>query len=273
MLPQKAMIERVRALCQQDERVDAAMMYGSFTHGEGDPFSDIEFVLFFEDGAFAALNRLAWLEQIASVALLYSNDFGIDAVIFENLVRGEFHFHRRSEMALAGAWHGALTFPSLESALVTDKSGLLTPYLLPLIGPELPRDGVETCQVLVDDFVNQYLFGLNVLRRGDLPRALEMLSVLQRIVLRMARVIAGKTRAWFIPSRRLEEELGAEVMARLKSCTAALDAPSLERAYSEIGAWAAEMARALSARCAIDPRAELHARITEERLHTGRAHA
>jgi len=31
---QETMIERVRALCQSDHRVSAAMMYGSFTRGE-----------------------------------------------------------------------------------------------------------------------------------------------------------------------------------------------------------------------------------------------
>jgi lincosamide nucleotidyltransferase len=167
---------------------------------------------------------------------------------------------------------GALSFPSLESTLVADKSGLLTPYLLPLIGPEPLRGGAETCQFLVDDFANQYLFGLNVLRRGDLARALEMLTVLHRIVLRMARVIAGETRAWFIPSRRLEDELGAAVTARFRSCLATLDPQSLEHAYSEIGAWATEMAHVLGARCGIDPRAGLLARIAEERIRNGGTH-
>jgi lincosamide nucleotidyltransferase len=115
MLLQQAMIERVRALCQQDERIDAAMMYGSFTHGEGDRFSDIEFVFFVQDGPFAELNRRAWLQQIAPVALLYVNDFGIDAVIFENLVRGEFHFHRRSEMSLAAAWRAQLPVARIDA--------------------------------------------------------------------------------------------------------------------------------------------------------------
>jgi len=32
--------------------------------------------LFFEDESFEALDRRAWLEQIAPVALMYVNDFG-----------------------------------------------------------------------------------------------------------------------------------------------------------------------------------------------------
>ncbi len=43
MLIQEVMIERVRELCHADRRVTGAFMYGSFTLGEGDEFSDIEF--------------------------------------------------------------------------------------------------------------------------------------------------------------------------------------------------------------------------------------
>jgi lincosamide nucleotidyltransferase len=45
MLQQEAMIERTRRVCREDERLAAAMMYGSFAQGEGDGFSDIERVV------------------------------------------------------------------------------------------------------------------------------------------------------------------------------------------------------------------------------------
>ena len=44
---QEKMIERVRELCVQDARIEGAFMFGSFATGEGDRFSDIEFILFF----------------------------------------------------------------------------------------------------------------------------------------------------------------------------------------------------------------------------------
>jgi hypothetical protein len=40
MLQQEAMIERTRSVCREDERLAAAMMYGSFAQGEGDGFSE-----------------------------------------------------------------------------------------------------------------------------------------------------------------------------------------------------------------------------------------
>lgn len=55
MLQQEAMIERTRRVCREDERLVAAMMYGSFAQGERDEFSDIEFILFFEGTRFGML--------------------------------------------------------------------------------------------------------------------------------------------------------------------------------------------------------------------------
>ena len=41
MFRQEVMIEKLRALCDRDERVVAALMYGSFALTQGDRFSDI----------------------------------------------------------------------------------------------------------------------------------------------------------------------------------------------------------------------------------------
>jgi lincosamide nucleotidyltransferase len=255
------MIAQVRRLCHEDERVSAAMMYGSFTRDEGDQYSDIEFLIFFENEAFDSLDRRAWLEQIAPVELLYVNDFGITAVIFDNLVRGEFHFHRIDEVTLAEAWRGVMAFPTLDKTLLVDRSGRLLPFLKPLIGPEPARNQAALVQSLADDFTNQYLFGVNVLLRGEQARALEMLGILQRLLLRCARVLAGKTGPWFIPSHHAEADLSSEAYARFQRCTARLDAPELQRAYHEAGAWAGELLAALADRYGIEPHAGLRARI------------
>ena len=69
MLQQEVMIERVRELCERDERVVAALMYGSFALGQGDRFSDIELYLFFEDKALEGLDEEAWIGQIAPAEL------------------------------------------------------------------------------------------------------------------------------------------------------------------------------------------------------------
>jgi lincosamide nucleotidyltransferase len=125
MLPQEVMIERVRELCDRDERVVSALMYGSFAIGEGDAFSDIEFYLFFADQALGAVEEEAWVGRIAPLYLYYVNEFGNGTAIFEKMVRGEFHFEAASEVGLVDAWESAW-FPSLESAVLVHKSGKLS---------------------------------------------------------------------------------------------------------------------------------------------------
>jgi lincosamide nucleotidyltransferase len=125
MLPQEVMIERVRELCHQDERVVSALTYGSFAIGEGDRFSDKEFYLFFTDQAFEDLQEEAWVGRIAPLYLYYVNEFGNGTAIFEKMVRGEFHFETASDVGLVDAWESAW-FPSLESAVLVHKSGKLS---------------------------------------------------------------------------------------------------------------------------------------------------
>ena len=62
MLPQEEMIGRLRHICQQDARLLAAMHYGSITRQEADQYSDLDIMLFFEDGAVAIVDQKDWLE-------------------------------------------------------------------------------------------------------------------------------------------------------------------------------------------------------------------
>ena len=252
MLSQAMMIERVRALCRDDLRLDAAMMYGSFTSGEGDAFSDIEFLLFFEDTAFPALDRRAWLEQIAPVELLFVNEFGVTTAIFDNLVRGEFHFHSVSEMTVAQAWPGVVSFPSLDSTLIVDKSGKLTPYLQPLIGSPPAQAVPEKPLFVANCFINWWLFGFNVLRRGEYARAVDLFGAVQRNLLWMARAVQGRTEHWHIPSRRLEQDLSPDAYTRFKACTAPLEESALWGAYRAAWTWGRELLGVLRAQYGID---------------------
>jgi lincosamide nucleotidyltransferase len=266
VVPPNHLIQRVKGLCQTDDRLDAAIMYGSFAAGEGDAFSDIEFVLFFHDETLAGLDQRAWLEQIAPVQLLYVNEHGITAVIFKTPggpIRGEFHFYPVSKLAIAESWRGVVTFPTLESTLVADKSGSLTPYLLPIIGPPLPRTDGASLQFIADSFVNWALFGLNVLRRGEYARALELLGIIHRHLLHMVRALEGSTDHWLTPSRLAEHDLSPEAYARFRECTAQLDERALWRAYRKTWAWGGDLLAGLRGTFGIAYSEELCRTITD----------
>jgi lincosamide nucleotidyltransferase len=250
MLPQEAMIERVRELCHRDERVMSALMYGSFALGEGDRFSDIEFYLFFAEGASGGLRQEAWVAQIAPLELYYVNEFGNGTAIFENLVRGEFHFEAASNVGLVDAWEGAW-FPSPESAVLLDKSGELSRRVSRLVRRRPEMDTPERALFLCRSLMNWTLMGANVLERGEYARAEAFLTLVHGHLLQAMRLVEGKGANWLSPTRRLEEDASATSYERYKECTAALEAEQLARAYASTWGWGRELMGKLAARHAL----------------------
>ena len=250
MLPQEVMIERVRELCDQDERVVSALMYGSFAIGEGDRFSDIEFYLFFEDEATESLGEEAWVAQIAPLYLYYVNEFGNGTAIFENLVRGEFHFVAASEVGLVDAWESAW-FPSLEQAVLVDKNGELSGRVSRLVRPPPDMDTSERALFLCRSLMNWTLMGANLLQRGEYARAGAFLTLIHGHLLRAMRLVEGKSSNWLSPARWLEEDASAASYGRFRGCTAALDADQLLRAYAATWGWSRELMGELAARHAL----------------------
>src|SRR5215207_6047203 len=166
MLQQEAMIERVRELCEDDGRVVANLMYGSFALGQGDRFSDVEFYIFFDDEAMEGLEEEAWVAQIAPLYLYYVNEYGTGTAIFENLVRGEFHFEAASDVSLVDAWESAW-FPSLESAVLVDKCGELSRRVFRLLRRRPEMDTPERALFLCRSLMNWTLMGAILLQRGE----------------------------------------------------------------------------------------------------------
>ena len=250
MLQQEAMIQKVRELCEDDERVMASLMYGSFALGQGDRFSDIEFYLFFEDEALEGLEEEAWVSQIAPLDLYYVNEFGNGTAIFENLVRGEFHFEAASSMRLVEAWDTAW-FPSLGSAVLVDKSGELSHRVHKLVRRPPDLDTPERVLFLCRSLMNWTLMGANLLRRGEYARAEAFLTLAHGHLLRALRLVEGKTANWLSPSRRLEKDISTTSYQRFRACTAALDTGQLALAYASSWEWSRELMGELAARHAL----------------------
>lgn len=252
MQEQQSMIRRVRELCHADERLAAAMMYGSFAREEGDAYSDIEFVFFFRDELLNEVDQQEWVTQIASVELYFTNEFGNGTAIFENLIRGEFHFDRESDIPKVETWGETDKFPSLESTLILDRTGELTRSLLTLVGPEPVRDSPERVRFLCYSFINWTLFGSTVLDRGELARALALLGHVQLYLLWLVRLSEGSTQHWPTPSRLLEEDVSRAAYSRYIACTAGLERGALTAAYALAWSWGNELMCELAARHAIE---------------------
>jgi lincosamide nucleotidyltransferase B/F len=247
MLQQEAMIERVRYLCRLDERLEAAMMYGSFAQFEGDEFSDIEFILFFYDEVLGDVNQEEWVTRIAPVELYFVNEYGNGTAIFENLIRGEFHFDRASDIQkIDESWRETDWFPSLETALVLDRTGELTRRLRSIVGPTLAQGTPERIRFLCNCFINCFLFGSNLMARGELARALDLLGIVQDQLIRMIRISERSTEHWFNPSKLLEKDISEASYARFVACTANLNEEALWSAYLSAWYWGTELMSSLA---------------------------
>jgi len=262
-LPQEHMISRVRDACHADTRIVAALMYGSFARGGSDTYSDIEFVIFIDDADLAAFDPIVWLQQIAPVALYFVNEFGVGTAIFENLIRGEFHFDPASSMAQVRTWGDEAGFPDPSAMLILDRTGELITHLAQISGPGPDRTDPATVAWHWHTYLNWILFGTGVLARGERARALEILWFVQRCLLRFARLIEGSTDHWQTPSRNVEHDLSPEMYRRYVACTASLANEALERAYAAAWTWGRELARTLSLTHELEPHEALLATMDE----------
>ena len=244
---QRDMIERVRHLCRLDERLAGAMMYGSFAQFEGDEFSDIEFILFFYDEMLADVDGEEWVARIAPVELYFVNEYGNGTAIFENLIRGEFHFEGASDInKIDDSWRETDYFPTLEATLVLDRTGELSRRLQAVVGPPPDRHTPEQVRFLCNCFVNWFLFGTNLLMRGELARALDLLGVVQNQLLRMIRISERSTDHWPNPAKLLEKDISEASYARYVACTANLDPVVLWSAYLSAWSWGRELMSSLA---------------------------
>lgn len=260
MVQQQSMIERTRRVCREDARLVAAMMYGSFAQNEGDEFSDIEFILFFEDATLADLDQAEWVSGISPVGLYFVNEYGNGTAIFENLIRGEFHFDAASgmETVVGESMRDADWLPSLEDTLILDRTGELTRRLRKIVGPPPERDTAEQVGFVCNCFVNWFVFGSNLFARGEFARSLDLLGIVRDRLVQMVRVLERSTVHWFNSSKFLEREISAPSYSRLVACTARLDRGEIRSAYLAVWGWGRELMSAISDRYdAVPPEALL----------------
>lgn len=224
MLPQERLIARVRELCHADERLAAALTYGSFAQGQADAHSDIEFWLFFHTDAAAALDKQAWLDNVGPIRHTVVNESGAHVVFFPNLIRGEFHFAAASDITSVAAWpaRGAST----DRMLMLDRTGALRRVLDSMPPqPRLPTTPDEIDE-LCGRFANWLLLAHHVAQRGELLRAADALSHTRRYLLWMARLAEQRTQHWLTPSRSAETDLPADVLAAVYRTTAGAESLS-----------------------------------------------
>ena len=233
MLKQKELIANVKNLTESDERITACMMYGSFTKGEGDQYSDIEFYIFLKDSRTSSFDSSNWLFDVAPYLLLYKNEYGTEVVIFDNLIRGEFHFLSEKDMNIIPSFKDSGYIPDMKDMLIYDETGQLENYLSEISGARPNRLTEENANFLLCNFSNLWLMGINVLKRGEYARSLELLSQLQKNTLQLIRMAEKNADNWLNMSKNLEKEISLENYKKFAKTTARLDRDELFVAYKK----------------------------------------
>jgi lincosamide nucleotidyltransferase len=231
-------IARLRELAQCEPRLEGVLLYGSWTLGEADAHSDIEAYLYVQDEHVDDFDGPAFLAQLAPLELAYTNMHGILAVVFDDLMRGEFH--------ITAAGPGIDEVPAWEGAV------------------HRPPEPATTAQQLTHELANWTLMLAHVLARGEVARAHAALHiVIGPLQLQLCRLLRGSTAHWLTPSRAMEQDLPAADRARYTATTSAALPQELRAAARSSWRWSRDLSSEAAERWGIRVPSSLHERIGE----------
>ncbi|GLF93635.1 nucleotidyltransferase domain-containing protein [Streptomyces yaizuensis] len=244
-------IERLRAEAEAEPRLTGVLLYGSWTVGEADAHSDIEAYLYVRDDAADTFDGAGFLARIAPLELAYTNLYGVLAVVFDDLMRGEFHIAPAGPgIAEIADWHGAVHLPRPDRAVLLDRTGALTRAAHRLTDCP-PPDPAPTAQRLTDELANWTLMFAEVQSRGETARAHALLhTVVAPHQLQLLRLLRGSTAHWLTPSRALESDLPPADAARYTT-TSRAHGPELRAAGRASWRWSRELSAEAAARWGI----------------------
>ncbi|AZK45060.1 nucleotidyltransferase [Paenibacillus lentus] len=232
MLLQEILINAIKEKCENDPRICACMMYGSFTKGEGDKYSDVEFYVYLKHTEVEQFESSDWIKDIAPYDLHFVNEFGTEVVVFSNLIRGEFHFQPEAEIEVIKTFKETGVFPDTESMFIYDITGKLKACLDHLKGEGPERMTNDNVNFAFNNFANAWIMGTNVLRRGEIARSLECLTYVQKYVLQLIRIREKNVERWLNATKNLEADLSEKAYGEYTSMTSKLDKEELYHAYS-----------------------------------------
>jgi lincosamide nucleotidyltransferase len=245
-LPQTKLIELVSSKCADDNRIEAALTYGSFTKGEGDEYSDIEFWLFFDDKKLNNIDQEQWINDIAPVYWSVINESGARVAFFkDHLIRGEFHFAPVSAVRQVKNWPAVEPRRAARMVLVDHTNTL---QKLIEAGPPVVPSSPDDIEQLCGQYLNWHLFGLNVLKRGDLAQAHMILGIVQGYLIWMVRLNENATKHWQTQSKSLEQDISAESYKAFIATTARCNQSELPGAYDNAWAWSSQLINKLERR-------------------------
>ena len=230
-MTQLQMIDKTKSIAQKDKNISAVFMYGSFTKNEGDKYSDIEFYIFLKEKEnFSAED---WVSQIHPIAIYFTNEYGSDVAIFENMVRGEFHFLKRDEIGIIKSWEGMVAFSDFDQMNLVDKEGLLAKTLYQIEVKYPDRITSENILWLSQSLLNVLLTTSNLIKRGEFAHAYQSLSNTQKYLLWLIRIETSETKHWESPTKSLEKDIDQDWYSLFQQTTTKLEPIDIKAAFKK----------------------------------------
>lgn len=278
-----ARVERLREVAHAEPRLAGVLLYGSWTVGEADAHSDIEAYVFVADDTNRDTDRdrdtdtdansagvedfdgrefVQRLDAQAPLRLAYTNQFGILAVVFDDLMRGEFHFVPASTgIAELSGWQGMVHLPDPERAVLLDRTGELRTAVRKLRTFQAPEPA-PTAQQCADELANWTLMVAHLLARGEVARAHAFLgAMVAPQQLRLCRLLRGTTAHWLTPSRALELDLPKADRIRYAATTSTVQPAEVRAAAGESWRWSRELIAEAAERWNTHHSPDLHHRL------------
>src|SRR5699024_12312760 len=100
--------------------------------------------------------------------------------------------------------------PDTKAMFIYDETRQLEFYLSELEGTGPNRLTEENVNFLLNNFSNLWLMGINVLKRGETARSLELLSQLQKNILQLIRIAEENADNCFNMTKNLKKETSTE---------------------------------------------------------------
>ncbi|MFL1382321.1 MULTISPECIES: nucleotidyltransferase domain-containing protein [unclassified Nocardiopsis] len=256
-----ARVDRLRSLAERDARVEGVLLYGSWTTGEADEHSDLEAYVYVRDPE--GFDAREFVAGIAPVRLARTNMFGILAVVFDDLMRGEFHVEPADAVEELRSWRGSVHLPDPGAAVLLDRTGRLTEAAKTLTEPLRP-DPAGTAQRGADELAVWTLMLTDLLARGEVARAHNLLhAMVSPQQLKLLRLLRGSTDHWLTPSRGLERDVPAADLERYRRTTGPALPEETRAAARESWAWTRDLVAEAADRWGVTHPADLHEAIAD----------
>lgn len=223
------MIEKTKSIANNDSNVSAVLMYGSFTKNEGDQYSDIEFYIFMK--SLDNVHTENWISQIHPLALYFTNEYGSEVAIFDNMVRGEFHFLTTRGMSVINSWDGLVAFSDFNKMMLVDKEGLLATTLSQIKTPTPDRTAPANRLWLGQSLLNVLLTTSNLIKRQEFAHAYQSLASVQKYLLWLIRIETSQTSHWESPTKCLEKDIDKRWYAEFHQTTCELNPDKITAAF------------------------------------------